>query len=160
MLELREHLGLTQVQIAEFFARGWKQVSAWERGAQRPPPVVLTRAAKNQGWPIEIFMKGGPRPADTVPLPQSLSPAAAVVQVVAVSPTLSQSGAVEGILEATGFDPEEADPQQVLRVVDFWFAERLSEAGDRAKGQHWLRILFQAGRRAGRAEERGKGKAG
>lgn len=64
--ELREHLGETQEVFAERFARGWKQISSWERGNQKPPAKVLERTARVYDWPTEIFEIDGPRPAERV----------------------------------------------------------------------------------------------
>lgn len=66
IFELRQHLGLNQAEMAQLFGREWKQVSQWERGEQKPRPSTLMRAAKAQGWPVEIFQEGGPRPAQTI----------------------------------------------------------------------------------------------
>jgi transcriptional regulator with XRE-family HTH domain len=64
LAELRELLGETQRDFAARFGRGWKQVSMWERGHQRPRPSVLVLAAQKNGWPLGIFEEGGPRPAE------------------------------------------------------------------------------------------------
>jgi transcriptional regulator with XRE-family HTH domain len=63
LAELRELLEETQKDFAARFGRGWKQVSMWERGHQRPRPSVLSQAADRNCWPLGIFEEGGPRPA-------------------------------------------------------------------------------------------------
>jgi transcriptional regulator with XRE-family HTH domain len=63
LAELRVCLDETQKDFAARFGRGWKQVSMWERGHQRPRPSVLSQAADRNCWPLGIFEEGGPRPA-------------------------------------------------------------------------------------------------
>lgn len=70
LAELRELLGESQEVFALRFARGWKQVSAWENQRQAPPPSVLAWAASRNGWPVEIFAKGGPMPKAVINAPK------------------------------------------------------------------------------------------
>jgi transcriptional regulator with XRE-family HTH domain len=64
LAELRECLGENQRDFAARFGRGWKQVSMWERGHQKPRPSVLALALEKNRWPSGIFEEGGPRPAE------------------------------------------------------------------------------------------------
>jgi len=64
--ELREAAGWTQVDLAGLVGRRVSSVSGWERGMAVPPRGVLERLCTRFGWPIGIFGKGGPRPAEIV----------------------------------------------------------------------------------------------
>lgn len=66
MRELRSILGETQVAFGERFGRGWKQISAWERGTAQPPASVLLLAARQNEWPATIFTDAGPRPGQVL----------------------------------------------------------------------------------------------
>lgn len=61
----RQILGLSQELYGRLFGRGWKQVSAWENGHSKPRPSVISRAASQNGWPLEMFEEGGPMPYKT-----------------------------------------------------------------------------------------------
>lgn len=61
--EAREAAGLAQNEVAEAAGRQWQAVSDWERGVRRPPWRVLAQLEKLLGWPHEVFVEGGPRPA-------------------------------------------------------------------------------------------------
>lgn len=82
--ELRHHLGEAQRPFAARFCRGWKQVSEWERGNQRPRPSVLRQAATQHGWPVEIFAAGGPRPRVAVNATAPVIPVAPPTMAAAV----------------------------------------------------------------------------
>ena len=66
MSDLRDAMGWDQADVAKLVDRTWQTVSDWERGLRPPPSKVLTRLAREQGWPITIFTEGGPMPASIV----------------------------------------------------------------------------------------------
>lgn len=66
LADLRRLLDEDQPTFGKRFGRGRKQVSNWENVRQLPRPAVLEQAASQNGWPIEIFAKGGPMPSDVL----------------------------------------------------------------------------------------------
>lgn len=71
------------------------QVSQWERGVQQPSRSRLERWAEREGWPVDIFAEGGPKPSEV------LSP------TVNGTPAESDSGNY-------GIPPESLDPDDIL----------------------------------------------
>jgi len=67
----RDILGLTQPQFGDLVGVLGQQVSSWERGLATPPKSKLERLAEEQGWPLEVFAEGGPRPGTRIkgPMP-------------------------------------------------------------------------------------------
>jgi hypothetical protein len=69
--ELREDvLGETQTVFGQRFKRTWKRVSAWENGQSAPPVGALIQAAREAGWPIEMFAEDGPYPKQALEPPK------------------------------------------------------------------------------------------
>ncbi len=66
ILELRTVTGLTQDGLGELAGVNGRQVYAWEKGHAIPPRTKLERLARQQGWPVEMFVDGGPRPRTCV----------------------------------------------------------------------------------------------
>ena len=66
ILELRAVTGLTQDGLGELAGVNGRQVYAWEKGHAIPPRTKLERLARHQGWPVDMFAEGGPRPRTCV----------------------------------------------------------------------------------------------
>src|SRR5574338_77966 len=61
--EVRVGLGLTQAAFGELLGVTDQTVSDWEGGRSRPTKTKLERLARKVGFPVSVFMEGGPRPA-------------------------------------------------------------------------------------------------
>ena len=67
--ELRDIAGLTQAEVAEAAGRRWQAVSEWERGKRPPSWTALERLSARFGWPMPVFLEGGPVPSAVVNRP-------------------------------------------------------------------------------------------
>ena len=61
--ELCDELGLNLTQFALRAGVRQQQVRNWLRGTQKPAKSRLEAWARREGWPVEMFAEGGPRPA-------------------------------------------------------------------------------------------------
>lgn len=66
---LRVFLGETQEVFAERWARRPKQIGQWENGKQLPTLRAISKAARDNDWPIAMFEEGGPMPAEALTRP-------------------------------------------------------------------------------------------
>ena len=67
--ELRHLLGEDRATFAERWGRTAKQLGVWEREVSRPHWSAVVRGARKNGWPEEIFVEGGKRPAEALGRP-------------------------------------------------------------------------------------------
>lgn len=68
--QLREDvLDESQEEFAVRWGRARKQIGTWESGGQTPHRSTVVRVAREQGWPMAIFDKGGPMPVEALKRP-------------------------------------------------------------------------------------------
>lgn len=69
LAELRGVLGWSQERLGQEVGRDRSAVNAWENGRRLPDTGVFYALASKYGWPLEMFMEGGPRPGTVVSRP-------------------------------------------------------------------------------------------
>ena len=112
---LRDALGgVTQSELGDMLGVNGSQVSSWERGLQRPHKKSLRRWAEEHGWPVRIFMEGGPMPLDVVGLTAN-----GTLEIEAAQVLRKISRATEGLSRASRLlaDGETENASAVLRRV-------------------------------------------
>lgn len=137
LADLQRALELTDADFAALFKRQRNQAGAWRRGEQLPRWSLLEMVAQEQGWPVEIFQDGGPKPASVLNLAVNARPGRGHGIVAEARPVEPYgAGAVKGAaLVALGDYLVPGAPFDVLqRLIDG---------------------VYEAGRAAGRSEQGG-----
>lgn len=61
--DLKTALKASQAELARRAGVGPQAFSAWMTGKSPPPRIRLSTWAEREGWPLEIFLEGGPMPS-------------------------------------------------------------------------------------------------
>lgn len=158
LAELRDALGITSEELAKRAGVWPPQVSNWITKKQKPTKRRLVDWALREGWPIEMFQEGGPRPATVVTRHVSGTPGAprtpiprGVMQVGETRYPVAYGAPVRETidkLDLAALPPEHLAGFAALEVAD---ADHRGQPMDSKRILWWIERAFEAGKRVASA---------